>query len=109
VKTYSSLSGYVYQYYFDGARELEGCKEYRFQAATDAKTFWSIFVRIPRVVVLEWEKSAGRDLNSNELYGVAKLLLFQHLDDVDPARAPGSAVTLARPDLDRISEQLGID
>src|SRR5689334_22840267 len=39
IKSYTALSGYSYQYYFDGRRDLETSKEYRFQVSSNARLY----------------------------------------------------------------------
>ena len=108
IKSYPAQSGYVYQYYFDGLRDYDGCREYRFQAAIDAKSFTPIVVGLPEEIVLAWEASAGRELIATELYGVGKLLLFRHMDEIDPKALPGSSIKLTPDELERISEELDL-
>lgn len=106
IKTYVSQTGYVYQYYFDGSRNGDTSKEFRFQAAIDAKTFAPILVLLPDLVILSWQETAARNLTQTELYGVAKRLLFDHLDQVPPAEIPASSVTLTGVLLERIATEL---
>jgi hypothetical protein len=106
IKSYPAQSGYVYQYYFDGLRDYDACKEYRFQAAIDAESFAPIVVRVPNQIVRAWQTSAGRELVATELYGVAKLLLFRHMDKIGPEALPGSSMKLTHEELDRISKEL---
>lgn len=108
IKTYSAQSGYVYQYYFDGRREHQGCSEYRFQAAIDAKSFAPVLVRLSGEIIGVWQGSAARELIPTELYGVAKLLLFKLLDETDPAALHGSEIKLSHEELNRIAKELDL-
>ena len=109
IKTYSAQTGYVHQYYFDGSRQTEGGKEYRFWARTNAGEYKTLFVRVPEALVLQWGKAHGRELVETERYGIAKMLLFQHFDESTGTGELGSSIVLTRADLDRISAELDLE
>jgi hypothetical protein len=106
LKTYSALSGLVYQYYYSGYRET-GLKsedtEYVFQASADRKHYHSIAVVLAGQHVEQWSSRRGRRLTSSEQYAVAKMSLFAALDQEDAAIHEKAAI---RPDADKIDEHL---
>jgi hypothetical protein len=94
MKTYSSQTGYVYQYYYEGYRQSDrgGCPghEYIFQVSSDRKGSFPLTVFLPTASVETWQQSHGRNLTSTEQYAAVKMALFQTFDeraDLSPANA----------------------
>jgi len=96
IKTYSASSGYVYQYQFQdvhhSTKPAEPGNEYVYYVSADRKTMFPIRIFIRRDALDRWSKQNGRTLTGTEAYALAKMRLFQALDDVDDFAA-------ARPDL----------
>ena len=109
IQSYSAQTGYVYQYNFEGARQAENGKEYRFRVRANAREYKNVFVRVPEHLVREWGTAHSRELVDTEQYGIAKMLLFQHFDEATDGGALGSSIVLTRADLDRISAELDLD
>ena len=100
VKTYSALSGYVYQYYFAGQRESErggsAGSDYVFHVSADRKTSLPVTVFLEEAIVRAWMDEQGRELRGSHRYAVAKMALRNALDDRGPEEAfaevrPGAA------------------
>ena len=107
-KTWSSRSGYVYQYVYEGHRKCAGDTEYLFQVTWDRKTPLAVRVVLPDDVIQEWESAHEVGLRPNERHGIAKMALFQAFDErANPARMR-AAVLVRRADLEAIVETLGI-
>jgi hypothetical protein len=96
IKTYSASSGYVYQYQFQdvrpSAKPAETGNEYVYYVSADRKTMFPIRIFIRRDALDRWSKQNGRALTSTEEYALAKMRLFEALDDVDD-------FAVKRPDL----------
>ncbi|MDP2999421.1 MAG: hypothetical protein Q8N47_18175, partial [Bryobacterales bacterium] len=107
-KTWSSRSGYVYQYVFEGHRQRAGETEYLFQVTSGREAPLAVRVVLPDDVIQEWERAHEVTLRSSERYGIAKMALFQAFDErASPARMR-AAVRVRRADLEAIIETLGI-
>lgn len=74
LKSYSAETGYVYEYFF---RVSEG-GVYRFEVSWDRQNFHAVFVEINRQLL---EATAGRGLSEVEEFAIAKMSLFQMLDE----------------------------
>jgi hypothetical protein len=86
-KTHSALSGYVYQYYYEGQREAlagsDAAVEYVFDVTADRKISFPVSVLVLRRAVESWQVSHGRDLSGAERYAIAKMSLFSAFDERD--------------------------
>ncbi len=87
VKSYTSETGYVYQYYFYEAqksrRGFAAGREYVYMVSADRKTMFPITVFIRQDAVQKWCGAAGRELTGTEEYAAAKMRLFQGFDEVE--------------------------
>jgi hypothetical protein len=86
VKSYSAASGFVYQYYFYEVRKVrrgasEGT-EYVYMVSVDRKTVFPLRIFVKRDAAEKWSHTAGRTLSGTEEYAVAKMRLFQALDEI---------------------------
>jgi len=84
-KTYSSDTGYVYQYFYEGYREAsresgEGI-EFVFSVTADRKTRHPVRVFIGNESLAEWSREYSRELTHTEQYAIAKMGLFQAFDE----------------------------
>lgn len=108
-KTYSSDSGYVYQYYYQGHRPVRGGTEYVFDVSSGPKRSFPVTVVVSEESVRTWEEAHERSLSATERYAVAKIALFRAFDE-RPAPARLREPVYVRPaDLTDILETLGID
>jgi len=81
LKNYAALSGYVYEYFFEGYRDGAGGREFVFSVSGDRKS-WSAFqVRLAGDATAEWERERACLLGDRERYAVAKLALFSAFDE----------------------------
>lgn len=87
VKSYTSDTGYVYQYYFYEAqktqRGLSAGREYVYMVSADRKTMFPIKVFVGHDAVRKWSQAAGRELTGTEEYAAAKMRLFQGFDEME--------------------------
>ena len=86
VKSYSAATGYVYQYYFyevqKGRRAGAAGSEYVYMVSADRKKVFPLRIFVERDGLEKWGHAAGRELTGTEEYAVAKMRLFQALDEV---------------------------
>ena len=93
VKTYSALSGYVYQYVYAGYRDREGeapARSYVFQVSGQRIAALALSIELPASVVVNLEQYAGRTIDAREQYALAKMMLFRFLDDWSGAPSQGA-------------------
>jgi hypothetical protein len=87
VKSYSSDTGYVYQYYFFEAqpakRGAAAGREYVYMVSVDRKTVFPIRVFVRQDAARRWSRETGRELTGTEEYAAAKMRLFQGFDEVE--------------------------
>ena len=112
MKTYSSSSGYVYQYFYEGHRSYTAASErgveYVFSVSPDRKNWHDTSVFLADEAVSGWETAHQRTLSSTERYAVTKLALFQAFDDrTEPAQMK-EPVRIRLADVDGIIETLGL-
>ena len=111
-KTYSSQTGYIYEYYYEGysSRDRDGDAgtEYIFNVSANRSTPIPVSVFLSSEAVRIWEDRRGRELNSTECYAVAKLALFQAFDErANPAQIRYE-IRVRPADIDVILAKLGI-
>jgi hypothetical protein len=84
-KTYSSDTGYVYQYVLRGCRPWQqsgdGGFEYVFHASRDRKEVFEVSVVLAASAVAEWSRRHTRELRDAERYAIAKLSLLAAFDE----------------------------
>ena len=87
IKSYSAATGYVYQYQFQDAHPASdgsaSGNEYVYYVSADRKTMFPILIFVPRNAIDSWSKKTGRALTGTEEYAVAKMRLFQALDELE--------------------------
>jgi hypothetical protein len=81
VKNYAALSGYVYEYYFEGYRDRPGGREFVFSIAGDRKSWFASEVRLAAGVAEAWQREREFALGDRDLYALAKLALFSAFDE----------------------------
>lgn len=88
IKTYSTESGYVYQYVYRGSRITESAQEYVFSASARPGRWDALTVRLGDAVITKWQHRNSRVLTSTQKYAIAKMAMFQLLDEAGelPAR-----------------------
>lgn len=87
IKTYSAATGYVYQYQFQDVhpapQDAPAGNEYVYYVSADRKTMFPIRIFVYRVALDAWSAQSGRALTGTEEYAIAKMRLFQALDDIE--------------------------
>lgn len=87
IKTYSAASGYVYQYQFQNVHpagdDASRGNEYVYYVSADRKTMFLTRIVVERSALDAWARQTGRALTGTEEYAIAKMRLFQALDEVE--------------------------
>ena len=112
-KTHSALSGYVYQYYYEGQRpsatDGEEATEFVFDVTADRKASYPVSVFVPQPAVKAWERSHGRNISGTERYAIAKMALFQAFDERENPEKMREPVTVDEVAVESILATLEID
>jgi hypothetical protein len=100
MKSFAADTGYVYEYYYEGMRDVAGGEEYVFAASADRREYkpLSVFVAADR-----------RGLRAVERYAVAKLALFEALNEREDTARMADPVQVLAADVERFLAQLGFE
>lgn len=112
VKSYSAATGYVYQYYFyevnKTRRGFASGTEYVYMVSVDRKKVFPLTIFVRRDAAEKWGKSAGRALSGTEEYAVAKMRLFQALDEFENLEANPPNLVVDDSNLESLLAQLDL-
>ena len=112
LKTYSSQSGYVYQYFYEGHRRYQASgepgMEFVFSISPDRKNWHNTSVLVADAALRTWEHAHTRELSSTERYAIAKIALFQAFDERESPALMKDEVRVRNADIDGIIETLGL-
>lgn len=112
IKSYSAATGFVYQYQFQDVhpttREAESGNEYVYYVSADRKTMFPIRIFVSRDAVTKWSKQTGRVLTGTEEYAVAKMRLFQALDEIEDFAVKRPELTVEESNLTALLERLDL-
>jgi hypothetical protein len=112
VKIYSSQSGYVYEYHYEGHRDFrsggEHGTEFVFSVSADRKNWHSTSVLVSDEAVSAWESSNARQLSPTERYAIAKMALFQAFDERPEPALMQDEVRVRNADIEGIIETLDL-
>jgi hypothetical protein len=112
VKSYSSATGYVYQYYFyevEKARHgnFEGT-EYTYMVSVDRKHVFPLKVFVAKGAMEKWSASTGQQLTGTEEYAVAKMRLFQAFDEIEELTSKTPDLVIDDTNLDALLSELDL-
>jgi hypothetical protein len=91
-KLYAAETGTAYQYFFGGSQRVKrpegqgAGSDYIFVITPDQRPPFILRVFISERALEAWRQAHGRDLDSNEMYAVAKMRLFRAFDESDCLR-----------------------
>ncbi|MGA7839827.1 MAG: hypothetical protein WBS17_03545 [Candidatus Acidiferrales bacterium] len=112
IKSYSADNGYVYQYQFQDVypAQRDGAKgnEFIYYVSADRKTMFPIRVFVPREALDRWTKQTGRALTGTEEYAVAKMRLFQALDEIQDFATTRPELTVDAANLPSLLQRLDL-
>ncbi len=106
VKRYIAENGYAYDYVFAGRREKNSTLEFLFQVTLTARMYSPVQVHIPLNTLRQWESVRDRSLTQPETYAVAKMLVFQYLDEASPGEGTSVKLVVTPEFLDRVALEL---
>src|ERR1700736_2095642 len=91
IKSYSSDAGYVFQYQFHDVRPAR-CgfstgNEYTYVVWGQEKIGFPVKIFVKKDALKKWTERTGRALTGTEEYAVAKMRLFQALDELEDLSA----------------------
>jgi hypothetical protein len=112
VKTFSAATGYVYQYYFyevqkTRRRGAEG-SEYTYMVSVDRKTVFPLRIFVAREGIETWARAAGRQLTGTEEYAVAKMRLFEALDEIPDLASAQPELVVDASNIEELLSRLDI-
>jgi hypothetical protein len=112
VKTHSASTGYVYQYYFyevnKARRGRHSGNEYVYMVSVDRKKVFPLRIFVQRDGIDKWSRAAGRDLTGTEEYAVAKMRLFEALDEIPDIAASRPDLVVDESNIASLLDRLGI-
>ncbi len=112
IKSYSAENGYVYQYQFQDVhpvqRDAAKGNEFIYYVSADRKTMFPIRIFVGRETLDQWTKQTGRALTGTEEYAVAKMRLFQALDEVADFATARPELTVDATNLPSLLERLDL-
>src|SRR5579862_1340501 len=112
VKAYSAATGYVYQYYFyevnKARRGPAHGNEYVYMVSEDRHKVFPLRIFVDREGLERWSRQTGRALTGTEEYAVAKMRLFQALDEVEDIEKHRPDLTVDESNLESLLSQLDI-
>ena len=112
IKSYSAATGYVYQYQFHDVHPAGGGSasgnEYVYYVSSDRRTMFPIYIFVPRGSIDRWTKKTGRTLTGTEEYAVAKMRLFQAMDEIEDFAASRPKLTVDESNLAELLERLDL-
>lgn len=107
LKSYTSDTGRVYEYYFVGKRpasaSLEPGIEYQYEVSIDRRSAFAVSVFVLDEAVVDWAARHGRPLDDNERYAAAKLALQRALDEITDMQHSGRQLQV---DAEKLEELL---
>jgi hypothetical protein len=110
MKNHTALSGYVYEYVYDGMRETAALEtEYVFTFSADRKRWFTLSVRVAEAEVRAWETAHARELGPAERYAVAKLALLAAFDEHPSPAALRSPLSISAARIGELLGALGYD
>jgi hypothetical protein len=112
VKSYSAATGYVYQYHFyevqKTRRGLTYGTEYVYLVSADRKRSFPVRVFVRKDATEKWARKVGRALSGTEEYAVAKMRLFQALDEMTDVEAHPLDIVVDDSNLETLLAQLDL-
>jgi hypothetical protein len=112
VKSYSAATGYVYQYYFYEVQKTRRGSalgsEYVYMVSVDRKKVFPLRIFVQREGLEKWGHAAGRELTGTEEYAVAKMRLFEALDEVPDLANRQPELVVDRSNIEALLSRLDI-
>jgi hypothetical protein len=112
IKSYSAENGYVYQYQFQDVHparrgQVSG-NEYIYYVSVDRKTMFPSHIFVRRDALEKWTRETGRALTGTEEYAIAKMRLFQALDEIEDFATSRPELVVDESNLQALLERLDL-
>lgn len=109
IKTYTGQTGYVYQYYFVGNREVSGsATEYVYDVTSDRKTIFAVSILVRPEAIADWASAHGRALSATERYAAAKMRLFRAFDEIEKMIDDGRNLEVSSENIEELLSPLNL-
>ncbi len=112
IKSYSAATGYVYQYYFyEAEKRRRGFSlgtEYVYMVSVDRQKVFPLKIFVRHDAMEKWAKRNGREVTGTEEYAVAKLRLFQALDEEENLPSAPPDLLVDDSNLEALLKQLDL-
>lgn len=112
VKSYSAATGQTFQFVFEEVRKsrrgFRSGNEYVYRVSADPHSSFLVAIFVRHDTVRAWGKSVGRAMNGTEEYAVAKMRLFQALDEVEDFASARPELQVDDSNLEELLERLGL-
>jgi hypothetical protein len=112
IKSYSSESGYVYQYQFQDAHPAQQGSvkgnEYVYYVSADRKKMFPVRIFVGQDAIKKWGEATGRALTGTEEYAAAKMRLFRAFDEGEQLSATGPVLAVDESNLDALLQRLDL-
>jgi len=113
-KSYAAETGTAYQYFFAHSRRVgrpegQGAGiDYVFVVTPDQRSPFFLRVFISARGLELWRQNHGRDLDSNEMYAVAKMRLYRAFDEIDALREEWLNILVDEGNIEELLEPLNL-
>lgn len=112
IKSYSAATGYVYQYYFyevqKARRGFSAGTEYVYMVSLDRRQVFPLKIFVKSSAVEKWGRQESRSLSGTEEYALAKLRLFQALDELQDLETTRPDLLVDESNLETLLSQLDL-
>jgi hypothetical protein len=112
IKSYSAASGFVYQYQFQdvhpASRAAATGNEYVYYVSADRKMMFPVRIFVSRDALENWTKETGRGLTGTEEYALAKMRLFEALDEFEDFASKRPELTVDESNIGTLLERLDL-
>jgi hypothetical protein len=112
VKSYSAATGYVYQYYFYEVQKTRRGgvpgTDYVYMVSVDRKNLFPLRIFVRRDGIEKWARTTGRALTGTEEYAVAKMRLFDALDEIAQIESRQPELVVDESNLESLLARLDI-
>jgi hypothetical protein len=112
IKSYSAESGYVYQYQFQDVHPAQrgdaSGNEFIYYVSADRKTMFPVRIFVKKDALAQWTREKGRALTGTEEYAVAKMRLFQELDEIENFATSRPDLVVDESNLQALLERLDL-
>jgi hypothetical protein len=112
VKSFSAATGYVYQYYFYETQKTHrngaAGTDYVYMVSVDRKSVFPLHVFIQSEGIQKWSRGAGRSITGTEEYALAKMRLFEALDEIEDIASKQPELIVDESNIEILLSRLGI-